>query len=618
MPQTDSSKSSKKGSTQTLESVTIRFAGDSGDGMQLTGTQFTHASAALGNDVATFPDFPAEIRAPAGSLRGVSAFQLCFSSHDIRTPGDQPDVLVAMNPAALKVNLKEFQKGGLIVVNADAFTESGLRKAEYSTNPLEDDSLSAYRVLKIPIGKLNAEAVKELALTKKEVDRSRNFLALGLMYWLYDRPMEPTLAWIEKKFGKKPGIAEANRRALRSGYHYGEIAELIPTQYQVQKADLPLGIYRQITGNQAIALGLATGAHLAQRELFYGSYPITPASEILQELSGMKPWNVKTFQAEDEISAICAAIGASFGGDIAATGTSGPGLALKSEAIGLAVMAELPLVIINVQRAGPSTGMPTKSEQADLFQAVFGRNSECPIVVLAASSPRDCFYLSVEATRIATKYMCPVLLLSDGYLAFGAEPIRIPSLDSFKKFEIHDEVDPKTFHPYMRDEKTLSRPWVSPGVKGLEHRVGGLEKTDIYGHVSYDPENHQKMVDLRAAKIDRVEQEIPPTKVLGPTEGDLLVVSWGSTQGSVVTALEELATEGKMVSNVHLRFINPFPPDLGDILSKFKKILVPEENLGQLRYMLRAKYLVEPVGLNIMHGKPMKTATIKKAILELL
>ncbi|MFH1261880.1 MAG: 2-oxoacid:acceptor oxidoreductase subunit alpha [Pseudomonadota bacterium] len=616
----DKSKQNEKRTVtpQTLDTVTIRFAGDSGDGMQLTGTQFTHASAFLGNDVATFPDFPAEIRAPAGSLRGVSAFQIRFSSQNVRTPGDKPNVLVAMNPAALKVHLKDMEKGGMVIVNSDAFNETNLRKAEYAANPLEDGSLSSFRLVDVPIGKLNAEALKDLPVSKKEVDRSKNFFALGLMFWLYDRPMEPTFQWIEAKFSKTPDIAEACRRSVKAGYFYGETTEIFPTRYQVPQAKLPIGTYRQITGNSAVALGLVVGAHLAGRELFYGSYPITPASEILQDLSGFKQYGVKTFQAEDEIAAICSAIGASFGGALGVTGTSGPGLALKTEAIGLAVMAELPLVIVDVQRGGPSTGMPTKPEQGDLLQSVFGRNGDCPIAVLAAASPAECFFLSVEALRIATKYMCPVLLLSDGYLAFGAEPLRLPALSSFKKFEIWSDVDPAKFQPYARNEKTLSRPWVVPGTPGLEHRIGGLEKADITGHISYDPMNHDKMVKLRAAKIERIAQEIPPTEIFGPKQGNLLVVGWGSSHGAITTAVEELQKEGKPVSSIHLRHLNPLPPDLGPVLSKFKKILVPEGNLGQLRYMLRANYLVDPVGLNIVNGLPMKIQDVKGAIEELL
>lgn len=619
MAEGDSSKKgAKKWTPQTLDSVTIRFAGDSGDGMQLTGTQFTHASAYLGNDVATFPDFPAEIRAPLGSLRGVSSFQIRFSSRDVRTPGDKPNVLVAMNPAALKVHLKDLEKGSMIIVNSDAFNEANLKKAEYSSNPLEDGSLVSYHVVDVPIAKLNAEALKDLPISKKEVDRSKNFFALGLMFWLYDRPMEPTFQWIEEKFSKTPDIAEANRRSVKAGYYYGDTTEVFHTRYLIPQAKLPLGVYRQITGNSAVALGLVTGAHLAGRQLFYGSYPITPASEILQDLSALKNFDVKTFQAEDEIAGICSAIGASFGGALGATGTSGPGLALKSEAIGLAVMAELPLVIVDVQRAGPSTGMPTKTEQADLFQAVFGRNSECPIAVLAAASPSECFFLTIEALRIATKYMCPVLLLSDGYLAFGAEPIKIPSLDSFKKFEIPDKVDPNIFKPYLRNEKTLSRPWVVPGTKGLEHRIGGLEKSDITGNISYDPLNHDKMVKLRAAKIERIAQEIPPTEIFGPPKGKVLVVGWGSTYGAITTAVEELQKQGKPVSSIHLRHLSPFPADLGKIFPKFEKVLVPEGNLGQLRYMLRAKYLIDPAGLNQLYGQPMKIQDIQQAIEKLL
>jgi 2-oxoglutarate ferredoxin oxidoreductase subunit alpha len=586
--------------------------------MQLTGTQFTHASAYLGNDVSTFPDFPAEIRAPAGSLRGVSAFQIRLSSRDARTPGDKPNVLVAMNPAALKVNLKDLDKSALIIVNSDAFNEPNLKKAEYEKNPLEDGSLAAYHVVEVPIGKLNAEALKDLPIQKKEIDRSKNFFALGLMFWLYDRPMEPTFNWIEAKFSKTPDIAEANRRSVKAGYYYGETTEIFDTRYQVPQAKLAPGTYRQITGNSAVALGLVTGAHLAGRPLFYGSYPITPASEILQDLSAYKNFDVKMVQAEDEIAAVCASIGASFGGALGATGTSGPGLCLKSEAIGLACMVELPLVIVNVQRGGPSTGMPTKPEQSDLLQSMFGRNGESPVAILAASSPSDCFFLAVESLRIASKYMCPVILLTDGYLALGAEPFRIPPLDSFRKFEIPAPVDPKRFHPYQRDEKTLSRPWVSPGTPGMEHRIGGLEKADVTGHISYDPVNHDKMVRLRQAKIERIAQEIPPTEVFGKPEGKILVVGWGSSYGAITTAVEELQKQGKSVSSVHLRHLNPLPPDLEKLFPKFQKVLVPEANLGQLQFLLRAKYGIDPEGMNKMQGQPMKIQDVKEVIERLL
>ncbi|HLG18548.1 MAG TPA: 2-oxoacid:acceptor oxidoreductase subunit alpha [Bdellovibrionota bacterium] len=611
-------RSSKKTVTQELDSVTIRFAGDSGDGMQITGTQFTQTSAIIGNDIATFPDFPAEIRAPAGSLPGVSGFQLNFSSHDIRTPGDQPNVLVAMNPAALKVHLRDLEKGGILIVNTDSFTELNLKKVGYDKNPMADESLSGYRVFEIPMNKLTEESLKDLGLSKKEQDRCKNFFALGLMFWLYDRTMEPTLRWIDDKFSKVPAIAEANRRALKAGYYYGETAEAFGTHYRVPEAPLAPGLYRQITGNEATALGMIAAAQLSGKPIFYGSYPITPASDILHELSKQKHFDIRTFQAEDEISAIGAAIGASFGGHLGVTGTSGPGVALKSEAIGLAVMTELPLVIINVQRGGPSTGLPTKTEQADLLQALYGRNSECPVAVVAPGTPGECFSFVTEAFRIATKYMTPVFFLSDGYLANGAEPWKVPSVESLKKFEIKHLVDAKNFQPYQRDEKTLARPWVVPGTKGLEHRIGGLEKQDITGNVSYDPINHDKMVRLRAAKIERIAQDIPDIEIYGKPSGKVLVVGWGSTYGAITTAVEALQQEGKAVSSIHIRYLNPMPKNLGEVLKRFEKILVPELNLGQLKLVLRHKFLVDAIGLNKVQGQPFKIAEVKEAVEKLI
>lgn len=601
-----------------LASVTIRFAGDSGDGMQLTGTQFTNTSAILGNDIATFPDFPAEIRAPTGSLPGVSGFQINFSSQDIRTPGDTPNVLVAMNPAALKVHLRDLDKGGILIVNEDAFNEVNLKKAGFATNPLTDGSLSTYRLYQVPISKLNTEALKDLGLTAKEINRSKNFFALGLMYWMYNRNQETTLKWIEEKFGKMPAVAEGNRRALKAGFNYGETTETFVHTYKINKAQLPVGVYRQLTGNQALALGLVTAAQLAGKKMFYGSYPITPASDILHELAKYKNFNVMTFQAEDEIAAVGSAIGAAFGGSIAVTGTSGPGVALKAEAIGLAVMTELPLVIVNVQRAGPSTGMPTKTEQADLFQALYGRNGECPVCVLAPGTPGECFDYAIEAVRIAVKYMCPVILLSDGYLANGAEPWAIPSVSSLKKFPVNHLVDANNFLPYQRDEKTLSRPWVVPGTKGLEHRIGGIEKQENTGNVSYDPENHEKMVRLRAEKIERITAEIAPTKIFGSSSGDVLVVGWGDTYGAITSGVELMQKEGHKVSSIHVRHLNPLPKDLGDIFKNFKHVLVPELNAGQLSFILRAKYLVNTVGLNKIQGQPLKISEVKNAILKLL
>ncbi len=609
---------------QMLEQVTIRFAGDSGDGMQLTGSQFTNTSAVIGNDVATFPDFPAEIRAPAGSLPGVSGFQINFSSHDIRTPGDTPDVLVAMNPAALKVHLKDLAKGGLIVVNEDAFTEQNLKKAGYSSNPLEDDSLSYYRLIKIPISDLNAKALVDVGLSNKEVNRSKNFFALGLMYWLYNRPLETTLKWIGDKFGKAPQIVEANTKALKAGYFFGETTELLTTSYEVPKAQLPVGTYRQLTGNQALAQGLVAAIALVnknrkdKKKAFYASYPITPASDILHELSKHKNFNVMTFQAEDEIAAVGAAIGASFGGHIAITGTSGPGLALKSEAIGLAVMTELPLVVVNVQRAGPSTGMPTKTEQADLLQAMYGRNGESPCIILAPGSPGECFDFAIEAVRLAIEYMGPVILLSDGYLANGAEPWMIPNIDNLKSIAIEDmnANNVKGYQPYMRNQKTLARPWVSPGIKGLEHRIGGLEKQDITGNVSYDPQNHEHMVHLRQAKVNKVAETFPATQILGEKQGDVLVIGWGCTQGAITSAVEQLQKLGKKVSSLHVRYINPLPKDLGPIMQRFKTVLVVELNMGQLKNILRNEFALDIKGYHKVQGQPLKISEVKQAILE--
>ncbi len=601
-----------------LDTVTVRFAGDSGDGMQLTGSQFTQTAAYLGNDVSTLPDYPAEIRAPAGSLPGVSGFQINFSSHDIYTPGDVPNVLVAMNPAALKVNLKDLPLGEMIIANRDAFKEHNLIKASYETNPLEDGSLSAYRVLEIPITTLNKEALKDLPITGKEKDRCKNFYALGFMFWLFNRPLDPTLEWIDEKFAKIEHVAEANKRALKAGYFYGETSEVFSTHYRVRSAKLKPGLYRQVTGNECTAMGMVAASQLANRPLFYGSYPITPASEVLHELARHKHFNIQTFQAEDEIAAIGASIGASFGGSLSVTGTSGPGLALKSEAIGLAVMTELPLVVLNVQRAGPSTGMPTKTEQGDLLQAMMGRNGESPVVVMAAATPSDCFDTMIDAMRIAAKYMTPVLLLTDGYLANGAEPWRIPELKELKKFEIKGLVDAKSFHPYKRDEKTLARPWITPGTKGLEHRIGGLEKQDVTGAVSYDPLNHEKMSKLRAEKILRVTQDIPPTKIYGKKSGKVLIVSWGSTFGAVKTAVERVQEDGKSVSMIHLRYINPLPKDLGEIFKNFEQVVVPELNLGQLRMILRDRFLIDVKGINKLQGQPFKIREVVEGIEKFL
>ena len=601
-----------------LDRVTIRFAGDSGDGMQLTGSQFTRTAAVFGNDVSTQPDFPAEIRAPAGSLPGVSGFQLSFSSADIFTPGDQPDVLVAMNPAALRTNQGDLPAGGALIVNEDAFTPANLSKAGYESNPLRDGSLKAYNVFEIPIGTLNARALEGLEMTSKQVDLTKNFFALGLMFWLYERSMEPTIAWIDDKFAKRPVIAEGNKRALKAGYAFGETTELFHTQYRVAPARLAPGTYRNITGNEATALGFVTAAHLAGRPLFYGSYPITPASDILHSLSSYKQFGVKTFQAEDEIAAIGAAIGASYGGALGLTGTSGPGLALKSEALNLAVMVELPLVVVNVQRAGPSTGMPTKTEQADLLQAVFGRNGDSPVPVVAPATPGECFDMAIEAWRIALRHMTPVIYLSDGFLATGAEPWRIPDLADLPDLTVANAADPATFQPYTRDPETLARPWAVPGTPGLEHRIGGLEKADITGNVSYDPENHHRMTMLRMEKVARVAATIPPLEVSGPASGDLLLLGWGSTFGALHSAALRLQAEGRSVAHAHLRHLNPFPANTGEVLGNYRRVLVPEINTGQLRLLLRARYLLPIEGYHKVRGKPFKISEIEDQASALL
>jgi len=602
-----------------LDTVTIRFAGDSGDGMQLTGTQFTNTSAIMGNDISTLPDFPAEIRAPAGSLPGVSGFQLNFSNHDIRTPGDQPNVLVAMNPAALKVNLPDLEEGGSLIINTDEFTKDNLEHAAYKSNPLEDGSLTGYRVHQLPISTLNRNALKgNVQLSRKEIDRSKNFFALGVLYWLYDRPLDTTLNWINATFRKNPELVKANEVALKTGYNFAETTEVFTTHYTVKKAVIAPGRYRKITGNEATAIGFVTAAHLAGRPLFYGSYPITPASEILHELARRKNYGVKTFQAEDEIAAVCAAIGASFAGHVGLTGTSGPGLALKQEAIGLAVMTELPLVIINVQRGGPSTGLPTKTEQADLFQAVWGRNGECPAIVIAPATPADCFNMAIEAVRLAFKYMAPVFYLSDGYLANGAEPWAVPDVDELPKIDVQFTTDPTNFMPYARDEVTLARPWALPGTPGLEHRIGGIEKQHITGNVNYDPENHHLMVLLRQEKIDRAANDIPLIEIFGDKTGKVLVLGWGSTYGSITSAVEKMQSEGKPVSSAHLRYLNPFPKNLGEVLAGFETVIIPEMNLGQLCTMIRAKFLIDAVPFSKVKGRPFQIREIVAKVEEYL
>jgi 2-oxoglutarate ferredoxin oxidoreductase subunit alpha len=604
--------------TRTLEEVTIRFAGDSGDGMQLTGTQFTNATAILGNDLSTLPDYPAEIRAPAGTLFGVSGFQIHFGSTEINTPGDQCDVLVAMNPAALKVNLPSLVDGGSIIINTDGFNDKNLKLAGYTSNPLKDGSLDKYRVYEVDITKLTALALQDMNLSSKMVDRSKNFFALGMMYWMYNRPMEPTIEWITKRFKDKPDILEANLRVLKAGWNFAETTEIFSVRYQVGPAKLPPGKYRNITGNQATAWGLMAAAIKAKLDLFLGSYPITPASDILHELSLYKNFGVKTFQAEDEIGGITSAIGASFAGALGATTTSGPGVALKTEALGLAVMVELPLVVVNVQRGGPSTGLPTKTEQADLLQALYGRNGEAPIPVLAAATPADCFETVFEACRIALKYMTPVFFLSDGYLGNGSEPWLIPDFDAMPDISPTFRTEKDGFLPYLRDEKTLARPWAIPGTPGLEHRIGGLEKQHLTGNVNYEPANHELMVKLRAEKVERIVQEIPPATVDGPEKGEVLVVGWGSTYGAIRTAVHRAQEKGYSVSHLHLRYLNPLPRNAGEILYNFKHVLVPELNLGQLVKVLRAKYLVPAVGLSKVQGLPFKAVEIEQKIEEIL
>ncbi len=603
-----------------LDDATVRFCGDSGDGMQLAGTQFTNTSALAGNDVATFPDFPAEIRAPRGTKAGVSGFQVHFSSTDIYTPGDTVDALVAMNPAALTTNLEDLRDGGVLLINKDTFDKKGLEQAGYKTNPLDDGSLSKYKMHAVEMTKLNRLAVEGLGLSQKEADLCRNFFAMGLVFWLYDRSLDPTLRFIAAKFGKRPEVAQANTASLKAGYNYGETVEAINTQYQVAPAKLTPGKYRNIMGNTALAYGLLSAAKLSGKRLFLGAYPITPASDILHELSSHKNFDVLTFQAEDEIAAITSVIGASFAGEMAVTASSGPGIALKAEGMGLAVMAELPMLIINVQRGGPSTGLPTKTEQADLLQALNGRNGECPMPVIAASGPADCFYAVQEAWRIAIRFMTPVMLMTDGYIANGSEPWRIPEVSDLKKTEITHPGEPENgdaFLPYARDER-LARPWAIPGTPGLMHRIGGLEKQDGTGNVSYDPLNHEHMCHTRAKKTALVADDIPLQKLDGPDSGDLLVLSWGGTHGACATAVHKMHGRGKSVSHCHLRYLNPFPKNLGDILKNFKKVLVPELNLGQLLMIVRAKYLVDAIGHNKVQGKPFSVSELVEKIESVL
>ncbi len=603
-----------------LTSATVRLAGDSGDGMQLTGSQLTNTSALAGNDVATFPDYPAEIRAPRGTRAGVSGFQVQFASREIFTPGDRLNALVAMNPAALVTNIADLEPGGVLIANEDAFTSKDLKLANLGRNPLEDGSLSKYRVIKVPMSTLTRKAVEDIGLGQKLADRCKNFFAMGLIYWLYGRDLDVTLRFNQDKFGDKPQIAQANERALRAGWYYGETTEAFDISYRVGPAKLQPGLYRNIMGNQAIAWGLMAAARLSGKDLFYGSYPITPASDILHELSRHKNFGVRTLQAEDEMAAICAVIGAAFGGALAATASSGPGIALKTEAMGLGLMLELPMLIINVQRGGPSTGLPTKTEQGDLLQVMFGRNGESPLPVLACRSPADCFDVVLEAWRIAVRYMVPVIVLSDGYIANGAEPWRIPRFEDLPRIPVEHpgpSLDDEPFLPYLRDER-LSRPWALPGTPGLEHRIGGLEKQQVTGNVSYDAENHEFMVKLRAQKVENIAMDIPLQEVYGPQAGELLVLSWGGTYGACVTAVEQCQAEGLSVAHAQLRYLNPFPANLGEVLENFDRVLIPEWNMGQLRLLVRAKHLIDAQGLNKVKGKPFHVEEIVTAIRQQL
>jgi len=611
-----------KSRREKIDQAVIRFAGDSGDGMQITGSQFTNTVALYGNDIATFPDFPAEIRAPAGTLPGVSGYQLHFSSNDVYTPGDAVDVLIAMNPAALKVNVADLKANGILIVNCDSFKETDLRKAQMTSNPLEDHSLDKFRLFSVELERLTRVALEHLGLDAKSMDRCKNFFALGMCYWLYNRSMDSTVRWIEDKFKNKPLLVEANKLAMKAGYSYCEATEAFQISYEIPPAQLAPGVYRNLSGNQALALGFITASQKSGLRLFQGSYPITPASDILHELSQYKDFGVMTFQAEDEIAAITSAIGAAYAGALAITTTSGPGMALKTEAMGLAVAVEIPLVVCDIQRGGPSTGLPTKTEQADLLQALFGRNSEAPIPIVAAATPSDCFWAALEACRIAVKYMVPVILLSDGYLANGAEPWRIPDAADIPAFPVHFATEPNSanggYLPYKRDPQTLARPWAVPGTPGLEHRIGGLEKQDVSGNINYEPLNHEKMVRIRAAKVAAIAQDIPDIEPTGDAEGDLLIIAWGSTHGAITAAVKAQRVEGRKVGHVHLRHLNPLPSNLGEVIKRYKKVLVPELNMGQLLWVLRAKYLVDAVGLNKIQGRPFKQVELEQKIEEML
>ncbi len=604
--------------TQERESVVIRFAGDSGDGMQLTGTRFTSESVLAGNDVGTLPDFPAEIRAPTGTLYGVSAFQINFSNKNVYTPGDDLDALVCMNPAALKTNIADLKQNGILIVDPAEFNAANLRKAEYEKSPLEDNSLDKYQVYQVEVTKMTTLALKDTGLPNRSVMRSRNFFALGVVSWLFSRPIEPTLEWIQQRFGKTPVVAEANTLALKGGYNLGENTDMFASSYEIKPAEIDPGTYRNITGNSATALGFVVAAQKAGLPLFLGSYPITPASDVLHELAEYKNYNVYTFQAEDEIAGVGAALGAAFGGALAITITSGPGMNLKGETMGLAASVELPMVITNIQRAGPSTGMPTKPEQTDLLQALYGRHGESPLPVLAASTPADCFHAAFEASRIAMKYMTPVILLTDGFLANASEPWLLPSVDELPNIPVEFRTDPQGFFPYLRDEATLARPWVKPGTPGLEHRIGGIEKDYLTGNISYAPANHEQMVRVRHKKVAKITQEIPPTQVQGPEQGKLLVLGWGSTYGAIAAAVKAAQAQGHAVAQAHLRYLNPLPADLGTVLSRYEKVLVPEMNMGQLLKLIRAEYLVDAVGLNKIQGRPFKVSEVATRIARML
>ena len=601
-----------------LDDVVIRFAGDSGDGMQLTGSQFTNTSALLGNDLATFPDFPAEIRAPQGTLAGVSAFQVRIADYDIHTPGDAPDVLVAMNPAALKVNLKDLKPNGALIVNLDEFDERNLKKAGFDSNPLEDDSLAKYRLFKVELTTLTRRALEDSGLDAKSQERCKNFFALGMAYWMFSRPIEGTIQWLEKKFAAKPQLAAANIQVMKAGFNYCDITELFHTRYEIEPAKLPAGVYRNITGGTAMALGFVAASRKCGLPLFQGAYPITPASDLLHELAMFKNFGVTTFQAEDEIAAVCAAIGAAFGGALAITSTSGPGLALKSEAMNLAVMVELPLVVIDVQRGGPSTGLPTKTEQADLLQAMFGRNNESPLPVIAASSPADCFARAIEACRIAIRHMTPVVLLSDGYIANGSEPWRLPESADLPDFGVEFHTRTENFLPYLRDPQTLARPWAIPGTPGLEHRIGGIEKSGLTGDISYAPQNHHEMTLVRKARVDGIVQDVPDLEVSGPAEGDLLLLGWGGTYGAITSAGQAARKKGLSVATAHLRYLNPFPANLEKVLRSYKKVIIPELNTGQLSLLIRGKFLIDAIPFNKISGQPFKIVELEGKIDEVL